>query len=896
MPAPKVETPAAASAPAEVTPAPAPAPAAPSAASFAAAAASAFSTLPSAPVQPAEPAPAAPAPEQKPARILEDSFAAPAAASAPLPEVEIPSVADFQPAAAPEIIEAPQASAAPEVAAAPEAAAPAPEEKSAAPVREEIPAAAQPEIIAPQPEPVAAAAQPEPSPVLEPVAQPAAETATEATVEPAAAAPAPVEAQPAAEPQPEPQPSSPRPQQESRPQQQHVKASRPSDNPFKRRVDRPGRGDNRQENRNDNRNESRHDNRQENRGARQENRGDNRGQNAQPQQQAASADTNAQQRNRVRRPRDFAAATVAAPEPEKPRPSAGTAALAENVPVNTRPLDRVDEELIATGIIAGPAADSLTSSLPVALAVAEAPEPFVPVSPAAEKEPAPAPLPESQPRQPETSPAPRTAPQEPVAAAPAAEPEITLPEIPAAAPMPSLPEPTPLPSTPAFTPPPPAAKTEDQPLPAVTSDLPWTTESGSGWEVELPPPLPETPAPAAAAPQVDFFKPTNVPTGTPIWAHGAAATHNPPPELPGARGLTGPSTGRSGAPVWGIGIAGVAVAVVAFFIWHNGGQQNQLQEKVAGWTGNLTAQTGKPAVQPTPEGTFSMADMNRTSSTLLPPPVVAGNPPAQIADTAATGASSSTAQIDFADVPPDQANKPIMADGSEKMPEDVSLFAKFQQAVAEARANKKGAPDAPAGTATAAATPADDATPLTPEKLKEELSAYRRSLVEGTPPAGAGAAAKPAATAMQADPASYMDGKTSAAIPGADGKTASGELLPPPDLYTNNPKNLPIVGEPVANAPARIRTLADFEVEPFEPEKPKVRIPRTLKPKMAASDFPSVQVLSYVPGRGIIAYAGGREGVLLLGESLEGWELTNVTSEVAEFRAGQKRHYISANE
>ncbi|NBV54666.1 MAG: hypothetical protein EBR79_03025, partial [Proteobacteria bacterium] len=132
---------------------------------------------------------------------------------------------------------------------------------------------------------------------------------------------------------------------------------------------------------------------------------------------------------------------------------------------------------------------------------------------------------------------------------------------------------------------------------------------------------------------------------------------------------------------------------------------------------------------------------------------------------------------------------------------------------------------------------------------------------------------------------------------GANQLASTGQpgLLPPPsELYTNNPGNLPIVGEPAANAPARIRELADFQVEPFEPERPKVLIPRNLKPRLAATDFPSIEVLSFVPSRGIIAHASGREGVLLIGETIEGWELTNVTGEMAEFKAGQKSHYITA--
>jgi hypothetical protein len=103
------------------------------------------------------------------------------------------------------------------------------------------------------------------------------------------------------------------------------------------------------------------------------------------------------------------------------------------------------------------------------------------------------------------------------------------------------------------------------------------------------------------------------------------------------------------------------------------------------------------------------------------------------------------------------------------------------------------------------------------------------------------------------------------------------------------------VSEPIANAPQRIRTLADFpDIEPYMPEREKVEVPRNLKPKLAATDFPSLEVLSFVPGKGIVAFADGREGVLLLGESINGWELVNVTPDNAEFKAGQKSHQVTS--
>ncbi|MFZ2620404.1 MAG: hypothetical protein WAX89_05970, partial [Alphaproteobacteria bacterium] len=69
--------------------------------------------------------------------------------------------------------------------------------------------------------------------------------------------------------------------------------------------------------------------------------------------------------------------------------------------------------------------------------------------------------------------------------------------------------------------------------------------------------------------------------------------------------------------------------------------------------------------------------------------------------------------------------------------------------------------------------------------------------------------------------------------------------------------------------------------------------PKGVRPRLSATDFPSVELLSLVPDRGIIALNEGREGVLLIGEEVEGWELVAVMTDYAEFRNGQRKHILT---
>lgn len=571
--------------------------------------------------------------------------------------------------------------------------------------------------------------------------------------------------------------------------------------------------------------------------------------------------------SRVKRGRDFAAATVVKEEDAAPPANIANAGLAEHVPVESRPLSRVDEELIAAGIVKGPEKDSLTQNVPGAVAET------VMDTYDAQEEPL-ALMPQQEIKQPAAAP---VLPSLSSVSAPAAAPAATTSaggyvsaKLKGARAEDEIPE-----------------------DPEVNSALPWANPAPSGvsgaWDVDVP----AAGGPAMGMPEkpIDFYKPLapGAAAGTPPWQAGGAGAM-PPPEIMGQRK---PPAGAGGFPAWGMALGVAAVGVIGFMVWSNN-KPSDMQAQVARLTGTLNGKvSGTEAVEATkPTGSFSMADVGSNKGALLPPAVNA----------------SSTAQIDFADVPADQTKGPIVADGSEKMPEDISVMAKWQQAVAQARAEKTGGVSATDATPAPVQAAGAQAEPLTADKLKEELDSYRRTLAEGGPVSPEQAKAQAAAQAqrkmeMNKDPDAYMDGTPlvdngSAALlppPSSTGQQGqSSNVLPPPELYTNNPKGLPIVAEPRASTAPPVRTLTDFEAEPFEPEREKVRIPRGLKPKMAATDFPSLEVLSFVPQKGIIAYADGREGVLLLGESISGWELTNVTGDVAEFRAGRKSHYVTA--
>lgn len=93
-----------------------------------------------------------------------------------------------------------------------------------------------------------------------------------------------------------------------------------------------------------------------------------------------------------------------------------------------------------------------------------------------------------------------------------------------------------------------------------------------------------------------------------------------------------------------------------------------------------------------------------------------------------------------------------------------------------------------------------------------------------------------------------------------------------------------------------IRKLADFVDALPEVDTSRVRVPRGLTPRISGGDFPPLEVLSLIPNYGLVGVIRGREGVLMLGETLENWELVAVYDGYAEFRLGSRNKIVTIND
>lgn len=251
------------------------------------------------------------------------------------------------------------------------------------------------------------------------------------------------------------------------------------------------------------------------------------------------------------------------------------------------------------------------------------------------------------------------------------------------------------------------------------------------------------------------------------------------------------------------------------------------------------------------------------------------------------GKTEPTTQVDFVDVDKKEADEPITADEETEMPKDLSLFASLQAAIMKEKEEKRTKDMAKV---------TEDAPEVDPETLSEEekmiigqklrkqtndkMEDYIQTLTEIKNPA-----LKPKPSEFFENPEKYKKR--------AENYRAGRSLDEEKVTYNSNPKNLPVIPEPTVPVKPGVRTLADFKGQVFEPERDKVRIPRHLKPKMGAAGFPSLEILSLVPHKGIIAFARGKEGILMIGDRIEGWELTAVREEYAEFHNGNRKHIVS---
>jgi hypothetical protein len=241
--------------------------------------------------------------------------------------------------------------------------------------------------------------------------------------------------------------------------------------------------------------------------------------------------------------------------------------------------------------------------------------------------------------------------------------------------------------------------------------------------------------------------------------------------------------------------------------------------------------------------------------------------------------------VDFVDVPPSQKNEPIVADGSEPMPEEVSAFAALHEAIMEKRAERDAKKAVRRGQEPGETLPPDLAEQVAEDRprlnsdVDRDLEAYRRVLASIDNPA-----MKPSPADFFADPSAYDSG-----------------LLPPPGLGmpaekpTKTPEGNPIISTEVQRTTSEktVRTLADFEDALMKQPEKQVRMPSRVKPRLATSGFPELEILSLIPTYGLLANASDRQGVLLIGDTFEGWELVGVYDTYAEFQSGDRKHVVT---
>ncbi len=355
-----------------------------------------------------------------------------------------------------------------------------------------------------------------------------------------------------------------------------------------------------------------------------------------------------------------------------------------------------------------------------------------------------------------------------------------------------------------------------------------------------------------------------------------------PPELPGGTGKSTAITPKKPFNFKAVGML-AAAAIILFVGAKLIGSKDETQERVARFTGALdnapktVTDNQKPSLQPERVVTSSELDkLNKELEedlALLSPPTTQNPTP--------------NSQIAFVDVTKEEANQPIMADKDAPLPGEQGFVASLQNAIKNER-QKQGQPtDKPTQNKTVAATPEDrlEESKDLQQQVEDELAAYRQALAQSNPN-------------LPVKPNDFFASvnENGVLLPPKAKSPAGARGLPASEVYTENPYNLPVIAEPETDPIQTVRTLDSFDVAMFEPPKNKVRIPRGLKPRLRASDFPEITVLSLVPNKGMIAHTNGREGVLLIGEALEGWELFAVTAQHAEFRSGQRKFYVNADQ
>lgn len=449
------------------------------------------------------------------------------------------------------------------------------------------------------------------------------------------------------------------------------------------------------------------------------------------------------------------------------------------------------------------------------------------------------------------------------------------------------------------------------------------SEASGDWSVET------IPEPQVAAGESGFVPP---------WEAGDIK----PAELPGGQKIEKKESGRKEVAMPGfepegensivsrvimLGIAGVMVFGAYVFL---SGNEHEGAERIARMTGELKEVPEKlpenvseteAAGMLAPEEIVTMEDASETGMMEIAMPVEqkaepekeglteeqrlseiaefekeAKAEPVEAKEPQTKEEAEQKTEIAFIDVPDEEVEKLITGEEAEEMPEELSLLASFQKALNKARSEKEDkAIEEGLETEKKEIEPStlsDEEKEVMSQdmvrKVDEELAAYRRALVRGAKPVS---------------PNKFFDQKQteqaevveSVPVPKPQPKkatqTAQAQELPA-YLYGANPKNLPVAPEPSGRPQKGVRTLNEFDVSMFEPKEKRVRIPKGIRPSFRASDFPPMTLLSLVPGYGLIARLEHKEGVLLIGESVQGWELLGVSTGYAEFSNGYRKHTV----
>lgn len=373
--------------------------------------------------------------------------------------------------------------------------------------------------------------------------------------------------------------------------------------------------------------------------------------------------------------------------------------------------------------------------------------------------------------------------------------------------------------------------------------------------------------------------------GQPPWKRDKASSSKAdnPPVLPDAFQAAKDSgkTGFIGKVVTGV----IALAVVLFAV-KMFNERDKATEMLARWTGTLkqvsedvpeTHDENPALVEPEDIVQLGQDEQDdRPASTVVETEIYD-----ELPDLEGLGGNT---QIEMLDVSDAEAKEPIVASEDDEMPEDLSLFANIQRAINEAQAEKKVEEAQEKG------LNVKDESELSDEEiylrnremtleLQQQLTDYRKALAQESDPL------------KKPKPSEFFAGEA-----GGKQQTSNKEEAEMTEgaRFGANPYDLPVVPEPSNEAEApTVRTLADFEAVMYDKQESRIRMPRGVRPQLKNSDMVALEILSFVPNRGIIAFHQGREGVLLIGESIEGWELVAVYEHYAEFSNGTRRQTVT---